>query len=171
MNDFDKAGRYAVKHGPHETRRWLFPDAPDSLRFGGWLDAQSAPRPGEPDRRCDTIMRLKYDEGPWWAAVFEIFTGHDANALDRAGIAHRVAYTSKHYLGQLAAVQAGLAIAPFPRSSVSGDLKIFGEEAGLPPVGYFEIELHRAPGAKGPAFDALVSHIELNFGGSDAAAA
>lgn len=93
------------------------------------------------------------------------------NALDRAGIAHRVAYTSKHYLGQLAAVKAGLAIAPFPRSSVTGDLKVFGEEVGLPPVGSFEIELHRSPGAKGQLFDALVSHIELNFSGGDAAAA
>ena len=46
------------------------------------------------------------------------------HALDRAGIPYRLAYTSKHYLGQLAAVMGGLAIAPFPLSSVKGDLKI-----------------------------------------------
>jgi DNA-binding transcriptional LysR family regulator len=93
------------------------------------------------------------------------------DALDRAGIAHRIAYTSKHYVGQLAAVMSGLAIAPFPRSSVTGDLKALGEEHGLPPIGRYEIELHRSPAAKGPLFDALVSHIENNFRGYDVAAA
>lgn len=93
------------------------------------------------------------------------------DALDRAGIAHRVAYTSKHYLGQLTAVMAGLAIAPFPRSSVTGELAVFGAESGLPPIGRFEIELHRAQRAKGPLFDAIISHIENNFRGHDAAAA
>ncbi len=93
------------------------------------------------------------------------------DALDRAGIAHRIAYTSKHYVGQLAAVMSGLAIAPFPRSSVTGDLKILGEEHRLPPIGRYEIELHRSPAAKGTLFDALASHIENNFRGYDVAAA
>ncbi|HEX9905159.1 MAG TPA: LysR substrate-binding domain-containing protein [Propylenella sp.] len=93
------------------------------------------------------------------------------HALDRAGIAYRIAYSSKHYLGQLAAVMAGLAVAPFPRSSVQGDMKAFGEEAGLPMIGHFEIELHRASSAKGPLFDALASHIENNFRSYDVAAA
>lgn len=93
------------------------------------------------------------------------------DALDRAGIAHRIAYSSRHYLGQLAAVMAGLAIAPLPRSTVQGDLKILGEEAGLPPIGYFEIELRRAASARGALFDAISAHIENNFRGYDAAAA
>jgi len=93
------------------------------------------------------------------------------SALDRAGIPHRVAYSSRHYMGQLAAVMAGLAIAPLPRSSIQGDVKVLGEETGLPPIGYFEIELRRAPAAVGPLYDALVEHIENNFRGYDAAAA
>jgi DNA-binding transcriptional LysR family regulator len=93
------------------------------------------------------------------------------DSLDRAGIAYRIAYTSKHYVGQLAAVMSGLAIAPFPRSSVTGDLRILGEESGLPPIGRYEIEMHRSPAAKGPLFDALASHIENNFRGYDAKAA
>jgi len=93
------------------------------------------------------------------------------DALDQAGINHRVAYTSKHYLGQLVAVRAGLAIAPFPRSSVTGDLRVLGEEVGLPRIGRFEIELHRAASAKGPLFDAIADHIETNFRGEETAAA
>jgi hypothetical protein len=82
-----------------------------------------------------------------------------------------VAYSSQHYVGQLVAVMGGLAIAPFPQSSVQGDLKIFGEDAGLPRLGYLEIELKRSAGAVGPLFDALESHIVENFRGRDAVAA
>lgn len=93
------------------------------------------------------------------------------DSLDRAGVSYRVAYSSRHYLGQLAAMMAGQALAPLPRSTVQGDLKILGEEVGLPPIGQFGIELHRAPAATGPLFDALSNHIETNFRGYEAAAA
>jgi len=93
------------------------------------------------------------------------------DALDRAGIPHRTAYSSRHYLGQLAAMLAGLAIAPLPRSVVQGDLKVIGEEAGLPQIGYCELELRRSPTANGALFDALATHIENNFRGYDAAVA
>jgi len=93
------------------------------------------------------------------------------DALDRAGIAYRVAYSSRHYMGQLVAVMAGLAVAPFPQSTVKGDLKILGEESGLPPIGHYEIELRRGVNANGPLFDALETHIVNNFRGYDAAAA
>jgi DNA-binding transcriptional LysR family regulator len=93
------------------------------------------------------------------------------SALDRVGIPYRIAYTSKHYLGQLAAVMGGLAIAPFPLSSVKGDLKVIGEEAGLPAIGHFEIELRRSAQATGPLFDALENHIVNNFRAYDSKAA
>jgi DNA-binding transcriptional LysR family regulator len=93
------------------------------------------------------------------------------DALDRAGLPYRIAYSSRHYLGQLAPIMAGLAIAPLPKSIVQGDLKVLGEETGLPPIGHFDIELRRASNAKGPLFDGLATHIENNFRGYAAAAA
>jgi DNA-binding transcriptional LysR family regulator len=93
------------------------------------------------------------------------------DSLDRAGVPYRVAYSSRHYLGQLAAVMAGLALAPLPRSTVQGDLRVFAEDANLPVIGHFGIELRRSPEAVGPLFDALVNHIETNFRGYEAAAA
>jgi hypothetical protein len=54
---------------------------------------------------------------------------------------------------------------------VQGDLKEFGLEFGLPPIGDFGIELRRAPGATGPLFDALAQHIETNFRNYQGAAA
>ncbi|MYZ48871.1 LysR substrate-binding domain-containing protein [Propylenella binzhouense] len=92
-------------------------------------------------------------------------------ALDRSGVDYRIAYSSRHYLGQLAALMAGLAIAPLPQSSVRGELKAIGDEAGLPPIGQLAIEMRRAPAAAGPLFDALANHIEENFSGYGAVAA
>ena len=58
-----------------------------SLHYRRWLDSQSAPRPGEPERRCDTIFGLVHEGGLGvpWAAVLEAFTSADADALDRLG--------------------------------------------------------------------------------------
>jgi DNA-binding transcriptional LysR family regulator len=91
-------------------------------------------------------------------------------SLDRAEIGHRVAYTSRHYVGQLAAVLAGLAVAPLPRTVVMSDLKAFGEESGLPPLGHYELELRRGPSASGPLVEALSEHIESSFRSYDKAA-
>ena len=87
------------------------------------------------------------------------------DSLDRAGVPYRIAYSSRHYLGQLAPLMAGLALAPLPRSTLSGDVKEFGDEVGLPAIGYFGIELRRSPTARGPLYDALADHIESNFRG------
>jgi hypothetical protein len=84
VNDFDRAARYAVKNGPQDAVRWLFPRLPASLSYRRWLDAQSAPRPGEPDRRCDTILELDDQAGQPWACVVELFTEPDSDAIDRA---------------------------------------------------------------------------------------
>ena len=53
-------------------------------------------------------------------------------ALDRAGVAYRIAYVSEHCAGQQAAMEADLAVAPFPRSLVRKPLKIVDNAAGLP---------------------------------------
>ena len=82
VNDFDRAARYVVKNGPQDALRWLLPRLPASLRYSRWLDAQSAPRPGEPDRRCDTIMELDDQAGQPWACVVELFTEPDSDAID-----------------------------------------------------------------------------------------
>ena len=93
------------------------------------------------------------------------------NALDKAGVDHRIAYTSRHYVGQLAAVLAGLAVAPVPRMVVTPDLKIIGDEWDLPIIGHYEIELRRAPAAGGALIDALIQHIRSNFISYEAVAA
>jgi DNA-binding transcriptional LysR family regulator len=82
--------------------------------------------------------------------------------LDRAGIRYRIAYTSEHYVGQLAAVLADLAVAPLPASVLTDGLARI-ERRLLPPLGFYEIELRTAPRAIGPAVSALVEHIVASF--------
>ncbi|MBY0227655.1 MAG: hypothetical protein K2W96_00100 [Gemmataceae bacterium] len=86
-NDFDRAARRAVLDDPAGHTRWLLPHLPVGWRYRKPLPSQSAPRPGEPDRRCDTIAELVYEGGMAapWAAVLELFTNPDSEALDRLG--------------------------------------------------------------------------------------
>ncbi|MDR3493047.1 MAG: LysR substrate-binding domain-containing protein [Ancalomicrobiaceae bacterium] len=83
-------------------------------------------------------------------------------ALDEAGIAYRVAYTSHHYVAQLAAVGADLAVAPLAMNLLVGDL-VQIESPDLPPLGFSEIDLRQAPEATGPAVEALRQHIVEAF--------
>ncbi|MDR3372647.1 MAG: LysR substrate-binding domain-containing protein [Ancalomicrobiaceae bacterium] len=84
------------------------------------------------------------------------------SALDEAGISYRVAYTSHHFVAQLAAVGADLAVAPLSTNLLFGDL-VQIESPDLPPLGFSEIDLRQAPEASGPAVEALRRHIEEAF--------
>lgn len=81
-------------------------------------------------------------------------------ALDRAGIAYRIAYSSEQCLGQIAAVQADLAVAALPLSVVAPPLERL--EATLPPVGSFRMFLQIRDGA-GPAAETLAEHVAASF--------
>ena len=83
-------------------------------------------------------------------------------ALDHVGVPYRVAYSSKHYVGQMAAVLADLAVAPLPRSVIDGELMPIDERV-LPPIGHYEIQMIRSPRATGAAVDALAGHIVQSF--------
>ena len=91
------------------------------------------------------------------------------SVLDRAGVTYRIAYSSAHYVGQIAPVLAGLAVAPIPKSIIDGNLMAV-EDGSLPPLGFYEIQLLRAPRATGAAIDALAGHIEASFSAESQAA-
>ena len=63
------------------------------------------------------------------------------DALDRQGLAYRIAYSCEQCAGQEAAMTADLAIAPFPRSLVKPPLRRLGAEQGLPALGEYHIKL------------------------------
>ncbi|MCP1199275.1 LysR substrate-binding domain-containing protein [Notoacmeibacter sp. MSK16QG-6] len=62
-------------------------------------------------------------------------------ALETAGRDYRVAYLCAHTSGQRAAVKAGMAIAPVARAFAGGEVRILGEDDGLPAMGDYTINL------------------------------
>lgn len=79
-------------------------------------------------------------------------------ALDGAGRAWRVAYTSGSLAGAQAAVRAGLGVTVLPAGMVPADFTVLDARAGLPPLAETEIALISASGI-GPAAERLGQHI------------
>lgn len=85
-------------------------------------------------------------------------------ALEQAGIASRVSFVSPSLSGVLAAVRAGLAVAPVPSSLVAPDCRLLDADEGLPPLPEVMVELHRAPaGQCGPVVDRLCAALTEEF--------
>ncbi len=84
------------------------------------------------------------------------------DALDKAGRAHRIAYTCENCQGQLAALLADLAIAPLPKSLVSSGFERLGKKHGLPALSNYEVRLLERPDI-GPASKAFAEHVVESF--------
>lgn len=90
-------------------------------------------------------------------------------ALTKAGVRHRVAYTSPSLAGAQAAVRAGLGVTVLPRQVVPRGLRLLGRDAGFPPLQNAEIALLTrrsrvaarggAPGGEAAAVERLADHI------------
>ncbi|PAP97691.1 LysR family transcriptional regulator [Mesorhizobium mediterraneum] len=85
------------------------------------------------------------------------------DALDAAGISYQIACTSENLAGQLALVVAGLAVAPLPIATLSGELVPFGPEQGLPSIGYYDVALRRSPHAPDDLTSTVVDHVGAYF--------
>lgn len=82
------------------------------------------------------------------------------NALDKAGIAHRIAYTCEHSAGQEAAMLADLAVAPFPISLIRPPLRKL-EKEGLPALPAYQIALVQR--SSDPVTETLAGHVREAF--------
>jgi hypothetical protein len=85
QNIYDRYSRFAVKLDPDGFLRWLLRRPDPDLRFRRWLESQPAARPGEPERRCDTVAELQHASGraPPWALLIELQIGPDPDMLER----------------------------------------------------------------------------------------
>ncbi len=70
------------------------------------------------------------------------------DALDRAGRAGRVAYSSTSVAGVQAAAMTGLAVGVLPQSTLLKGMRVLDEDDGLPPLPDYGITLHSAPGSQ-----------------------
>jgi DNA-binding transcriptional LysR family regulator len=82
-------------------------------------------------------------------------------ALDAAGIAWRMAYTSTSQAGTLAPTLAGLAVTACMPTPLPAGLRALGPEDGLPRLPPFTIEL--LTGVQTPLAQAFARHIEDSF--------
>jgi len=105
--------------------------------------------------------RWMLDQGPVplvLAPYPDIYRKRALAALDAAGRAWRVAYTSPSLAGVQAAVLAGLGVTILPRELVSAGLRVLGGGA-LTELPDAEIALYRAPGRLTKAAELLAEHI------------
>lgn len=89
--------------------------------------------------------------GCWWR-------GAALEALDIAGVDYRIAYSSETCNGQLAAVEADLAIAPLPATVVSSSIVTIPTSQRLPDLGTYRVFMMRREAA-GPVAEALARHV------------
>lgn len=66
------------------------------------------------------------------------------NALASQGREYKVVYNSSSLMGQIAAVESGLAVAAITRCSVPASLQVLGQEHGLGPMEPMEVALYRS---------------------------
>jgi len=108
------------------------------------------------------------DERPLPLALFHAGCPYRRNALlslEEAGIDYRIAYTSPSMTGVLAAVQAGLAIAPAAETCRAPGCRRTVPKDGIPPIAPMAIALHLAPKNESEAAASLHAFIghELNL--------
>ncbi|WMS42130.1 LysR family transcriptional regulator [Acuticoccus sp. MNP-M23] len=85
------------------------------------------------------------------------------DALERAGVPHRLAYSSTYSYAQVPAVHADLAICPLPASYRVPGLERVGAECGLPDLGTISVRLAVSPEAEETAL-ALADAIRNTLG-------
>lgn len=76
---------------------------------------------------------------------------------------YRAAFLSPRISGILAAVRSGSVVAPVGRSIVPPDLKVVGEEQGLPELPQANVTLHLSRQGEGPLVACLAEQIEAAF--------
>ncbi|WP_419784821.1 LysR family transcriptional regulator [Pseudodesulfovibrio sp.] len=129
-----------------------------------------------PNRRKLGLVWIVAEDGgplrkrPLPLALFHSGCPYRRNALlslEEAGMAYRIAYSSPSMAGVLAAVQAGLAIAPATENFQAPGCRRTTSRDGIPPIAPVSVGLHLANGTKNEAaasfhsFIANVLHIDI----------
>lgn len=103
----------------------------------------------------DPLPVSMWEEGCVWRA-------QALERLTQSGRAYRIAFLSAHTTGQRAAIQADLAVAPFARYLVHGDLVPLGEAEGLPDLDGYDIGMRVVSEPTAPVL-AVADHVRAAF--------
>jgi DNA-binding transcriptional LysR family regulator len=113
------------------------------------------PADARPHDRTPLPLAASHGGCAWRAAA--------EGALKRIGRPHRVVYMADSLTGQLAAVQAGIAIGIVSDVMVPPGIRELGAADGMPELPDFAIALAIGPRANPPVADALARHIAESF--------
>ncbi len=110
---------------------------------------------GSARKRSPVPLALSEQGCPWRSAALR--------SLDDRNVSYRIAYTCEFGLGQIAAVEADLAVAPLPTSLVTDGFEKLGPQHGLSRIGDYQLRLEEAAtiGSAGKAFS---QHVVSSFG-------
>jgi DNA-binding transcriptional LysR family regulator len=112
-------------------------------------------------------QHLPHEESPLPLALFPedcYFRTWAIDALEKADIDYRVAYTSPSIMGIQAAVAAGLAVTAISQSIIPPGMRQLRPEEGLPLLPNVYFLLHRNPSTNNCVVDSLTEHIAKSFG-------
>jgi DNA-binding transcriptional LysR family regulator len=111
-------------------------------------------------------QHLAHEQDPVPIAVYRkdcIFREWAVKALDNAGKAFRIAYTSANTAGILAAVKAGLAVAPISLSTVPSGVRVIALDEGFPELPKAVVTLIKRQNKSTPAIESLAEHVSESF--------
>jgi DNA-binding transcriptional LysR family regulator len=108
-----------------------------------------------PHRKNPLPVALARDGCSWRVAAID--------ALDKAGLRYRIAYSSATQIGTHAPVMAGLAVTISTISWLPEGLRLVRPDEGLPPLPDYEILLMQAREPRQPVTDALARYITDTF--------
>jgi DNA-binding transcriptional LysR family regulator len=121
-----------------------------------WVGPESE-RPGKCELLCRDPLPMAFSHpGCSWRKSAE-------EALKRIGRRYRVVYIADSLTGQLAAVQAGIAVGVVSDTIVPPGIRVLGAADGMPPLPDFAIALAIGPNANKPVAEALGRHIADSF--------
>jgi len=111
-----------------------------------------------------------HEETPLPLALFPndcIYRSWAIDALEKAGIEYRVAYSSPSNMGLQSAVIAGLAVTATSLSIIPPGIRQLKPEEGVPSLPNVYFLLHRNPTTDNCVVDSLSEHIAKAFGAVD----
>lgn len=123
----------------------------------------------EPMVWATSEQHLQHEETPLPLALFSedcYCRSWAIDALDKADIDYRIAYTSPSIMGLLAAVIAGLAVTAISQSIIPPGMRQLTDEEGFPPLLNASFLLHQNPANRNCVVDSLAEHIAKAFGKS-----
>lgn len=121
----------------------------------------------EPMVWATSEQHLQHEESPLPLALFSedcYCRKWATDALEKANIDYRIAYTSPSIMGLQAAVIAGLAVTAMSQSIIPPGMRQLTGEEGFPPLSNASFLLHSNPNNSNCAVDSLAEHIAKAFG-------